>query len=344
MHSQWQDFLGARGAVIKQGRVASFGQPPQELQAAAQDTIIADLSHLGLLEVQGDDAVAFLQGQVTNDVKLLDGSNSHYSGYCTAKGRLLAIFLAYAHRDHLHLQLNGALTASILKRLKMYVLRSKVTLTDLSDDVIRIGIAGPQATAALEESLGAVPQEAYALLDLEGTTLLRLPGDMPRYEIFCPPEDAPTLWDQLRTHTTPVGADCWEWLELRAGVPDVEPTTSEAFVPQMVNLDLLNGINFKKGCYTGQEIVARTHYLGKVKRRTLLAHMDGVQAPQPGDLVFGSDTAEAVGQIVRAATAPSGGYDALVEARSESVVAGTLRWGTSDGPALQPLPLPYAVE
>ncbi len=344
MNSQWQDFLAAQGAVIEQGRVAHYGQPQQELQAAAQGTIIADLSHLGLLEVQGDDAVPFLQGQVTNDVKQLNGSNSHYTGYCTAKGRLLAIFLAFAHQNHLHLQLNGSLTEAILKRLKMYVLRSKATLTDLSDDIIRIGIAGPQAGAILEQVFGAVPQEAYALLDLESATLLRLPGHPPRYEIFCQPENARALWEKLRAHATPAGAECWEWLEIGAGIPDVTPGTSETFVPQMVNLDSLNGISFKKGCYTGQEIVARTHYLGKVKRRTLLARIDGDKAPRPADPVFGSDTAEAVGQVVRAAAAPSGGYDLLAEIRAESAAAGTLRWGTPDGPALNLLTLPYAVE
>lgn len=344
MNSQWQDFLTAQGAVIEQGRVAHYGQPQQERQVTAQGTIIADLSHLGLLEAKGDDAVTFLQGQVTNDVKQLNGSNSHYAGYCTPKGRLLAIFLAFAHHDHLHLQLNGALTEPVLKRLKMYVLRSRVTLTDLSDDIIRIGIAGPQAGAALEQVFGAAPQEAHALLNLENANLLCLPGVVPRYEIFCRPEDACALWEQLRTNAMPVGAGCWDWLEIHAGIPDVTPATTEAFVPQMVNLDRLNGVNFKKGCYTGQEIVARTHYLGKVKRRTLLAHIDGVKIPQPADPVFGSDTAEAVGQIVKAAAAPSGGFDVLFEVRGESLAAGTLRWATIDGAALNLLAMPYPME
>ena len=341
MNSQWQDFLTSQGAVRDQDRIAHFGQPQQELQAAAQGTIIADLSHLGLLQLEGDDAVTFLQGQVTNDVKLLDGSNSHYAGYCTPKGRLLAIFLAFAHHDHLHLQLHGALKENVLKRLKMYVLRSKVTLTDVSDSIIRFGIAGPQATAALEQVFGSAPQHVHALVNLESANLLRLPGDLPRYEVFCAPEHAAALWSQLQAFATPVGNPVWEWLEIQAGIPDVTPATVEAFVPQMVNLDRLNGINFKKGCYTGQEIVARTHYLGKVKRRTLLAHLAGEQMPQAADPVFGSDSTDAVGQVVRAAAAPAGGFDLLVEVREESAAAGTLHWASVEGAALALRPMPY---
>lgn len=344
MNSQWQASLVADGAHFDQDRVSHFGQPQQELQATAHDTIIADLSHLALLQANGEDAATFLQGQVTNDVKLLDGSNSQYAGYCTPKGRLLAIFLAFAHHDQLHLQLHGALKEPVLKRLKMYILRSRVTLTDVSDTIVHFGIAGPQATAALEKVFGTAPQAIHGLASLETANVLRLPGNTSRYEIFCQPEHAADFWTQLKTFAKPVGAACWDWLEIQAGIPEVSLPTVEAFVPQMVNLDLLNGINFKKGCYTGQEIVARTHYLGKVKRRTLLAHIAGEQAPQAADPIFGSDTAEPVGQIVRAAPAPAGGFDVLVEVRSESVAAGGLRWAALEGIPLTLLPMPYPVE
>ena len=344
MNPQWQDFLIAQGAVLADGRVSHFGNPAQELQAAAQGTIIADLSHFGLLQVEGADAATFLQGQVTNDVKLLNGSNSHYAGYCTPKGRLLAMFLAFAHHDHLHLQLNGALTESVLKRLKMYVLRSKVTITDVSDSIIRIGLAGANAEATLRKVFSEIPNEAHQLVNLETANILRLPGATPRYEILVSAENAAALWSQLQSGCTAVGAECWDWLEIHAGIPDITPATLEAFVPQMVNLDLLGGINFKKGCYTGQEIVARTHYLGKVKRRTYLAHLVTDQAPKPGDNLFGADTAEPVGQIVRAAAAPHGGFDVLAELRSESVAAGAIRWPAPEGSTLTIAELPYPVE
>lgn len=344
MNPQWQDFLTVQGALLADGRVSHFVNPTPELQAAAQGTIIADLSHFGLLQVAGMDAVTFLQGQVTNDVKLLYGTNSQYAGYCTPKGRLLAIFLAFAHHDHLYLQLNGTLTESVLKRLKMYVLRSKVTITDVSNSVGRIGLAGAGAEAALRRIFSELPQEPHQLVSVEMANILRLPGPTTRYEIFFPVEYAPTLWTQLRADCTAVGAQAWEWLEIQAGIPDIAPSTLEAFVPQMVNLDRLGGINFKKGCYTGQEIVARTHYLGKVKRRTYLAHIATDQTPQPGDPLFGNDTSEPVGQIVRAGAAPDGGCDVLAELRSESVTAGVIHCSTADGPTLTMLEMPYPVE
>jgi len=344
MHPQWQDFLVQQGAVLTDGRVSNFGDPALERQAVAQGTIIADLSHLGLLQVEGADAVTFLQGQVTNDVKLLNGTHSHYAGYCTPKGRLLAIFLAFAHHDHLHLQLNGALTESVLKRLKMYVLRSKVVISDVSDSTVRIGLAGCKAEAALRKVFGEIPQAAHQLVTLANANILKLPGATPRYEIFVTPENAEGIWSELQSDSTPVGTEGWEWLEIQAGIPDVSPPTVEAFVPQMVNLDRLDGINFKKGCYTGQEIVARTHYLGKVKRHTYLAHVTGEQSPQAGDHLFGADSSEPVGQIVRVAAAPTGGFDLLAELRKESVAAGAIHLSSPDGQALNLLELPYSLE
>jgi folate-binding protein YgfZ len=343
MNSSWQDFLTAQGAAITNECVAHFGQPQQELLAAAQGTIMADLSQLGLLQISGEDAVTFLQGQLTNDVKLLDGGNSQYAGYCTAKGRLLGLFLAFAHHDHLHLQCNGALTQTLLKRLKMYVLRSKVRIDDVSDSIVRIGLGGAGAANTLKRLFSAVPQAPLQLLNLDSANIIRLPGPTPRYEIFTTVEHATDIWGALRQHCAPVGSAAWDWLEIQAGIPDVTPATQEAFVPQMLNLDAIGAISFKKGCYTGQEIVARTHYLGKVKRRTQLVHIDVATPPQPGDVVYGVDSSEPVGLVVRAAPAPTGGYDLLAEVRVESMAAGALRLA-ADGPSLQLQGLPYSME
>lgn len=341
MMTQWHEFLTAQGAVIADNEVVSFGNPQAELQAAAAGNVLVDLSHLGLLQVSGEDAATFLQGQVTNDVKLLDGNSSHYTGYCNPKGRLLALFLALAHFDHIHLQLDGRLIEPIMKRLKMFVLRSKVTITDESDNIVRFGIAGKNAENALRAIFAQVPRLDYELVTLEQGALLRLPGPVARYQVYSKIEHAPAIWNQLKQNGyQPAGKAGWEWLEIQAGIPDIVPATQEAFVPQMVNLDALGGINFKKGCYTGQEIVARTHYLGKVKRRTQLAHIASEQQPQPGEDIFAEDGTEPVGKIVRSATAPQGGYDVLGEMRLESLVASKLLW---NGKELQIKPLPYTL-
>ncbi len=152
-----------------------------------------------MLEVGGEDAVSFLQGQLTNDISLLNGNNSQYAGYCTAKGRLLALFMVFAHFDHLHLQLNSALTESIMKRLKMYVLRSKVTITDVSDSIIRFGVAGQDTPAALATVFAQVPSQPYEMVTMENGVLIRLPGETPRYQGYSTPQNMPDIWNKLST-------------------------------------------------------------------------------------------------------------------------------------------------
>lgn len=340
--TQWHEFLVRQGAVLDDGQVANFGDAAAELQATANGNVLVDLSHLGLLQISGEDAVTFLQGQVTNDIKLLNGHNSQYAGYCNPKGRLLALFLAFAHHDHLYLQLHGALLEPIMKRLKMYVMRSKATIANISASTLCMGVAGKDAEASLKTIFEKVPSRVHELVSLDNGALIRLPGATPRYQVFSDAEHAPAIWKQLQETHTPVGKACWDWLEIQAGIPEISSATQEEFVPQMINLDALDGINYKKGCYTGQEIVARTHYLGKVKRRTQLAHIATNEQPQAGDDVFSTGSNEPVGKIVRSAPSPQGGFDVLAEIRLESLETGTIRLKSVDGPTLELLKLPYA--
>jgi len=344
---QWQQFLqdsmaqsaAQHNIVMDDDTVLSFGDPAAEQQALMNGTVMCDLSHLGLLQLKGSDALTFLQGQVTNEVMQLTGHNAHYSAYCNPKGRMLALFLAFRHYDHVHLQLPRALTAAIAKRLKMYVMRSKVEIEDVTSSIIKIGLNGHNATQLLQPLFAQLPMADYELVSLDNGAVLKLPGAVPRYEIFADMANASLIWNALKAQATPVGSNCWEWLEIQAGIPDVTLNTQEQFVPQMLNLDLLDGINFKKGCYTGQEIVARTHYLGTVKRRTHLAHVDCASQPLAGDNVLNA-AQEAIGKVVRSALAPNKGYDLLAEIRLESVAAGDL---FVNGSALQIQTLPYAL-
>lgn len=305
--------------------------------ALINETVICDLSHLGLLQLSGADTLTFLQGQVTNDVNQLNGQIAHHSGYCNPKGRLLALFLAFAHHDHIHLQLPKELIASIAKRLKMYVMRSKVEIQDVSESIIKIGLNGAKAIELLSPLFSQIPQTDYELVSLENGAIIKLPGNQPRFEIFTDIANAPAIWNSLALHAKVADAAYWELQEIQAGIPEVYVKTQEEFVPQMLNLDLLNGINFKKGCYTGQEIVARTHYLGTVKRRTQLAHIDSDIAQNPGDDILNSN-GDSVGKVVRCAPSYSGGYDLLAEVRLESVEAGPLN---VNGSTLNIQELPY---
>lgn len=327
-NQQWQQFIQTSVSPKNTGETSPL---------LDDETVLCDLSHLGLLQIDGADAFNFLQGQVTNDIKLLSSGTAHYSGYCTPKGRMLALFLAFSHHDHIHLQMPAELVAAVAKRLKMYVMRSKVEVQDVSDSIIKIGLSGAKASELLNTLFSKVPQNDYELVSLENAALLKLPSKHGRFEIFTDISQAQAIWNALSLHATVADASHWEWLEIQAGIPDVKLATQEEFVPQMLNLDLIGGINFKKGCYTGQEIVARTHYLGSIKRRTYLAHLDHALLPKPGDNVLNAAN-EPIGKVVRSAAAPNGGYDVLAEIRSENINNNQL---LIDGNALAIQALPY---
>lgn len=327
--SIWQNNLIKQGAVVSEGVIQHFGNPASELVSTAKENIICDLSHLGLLSLSGDDATTFLQGQVTNDVNQLNGTHAHYSAYCSPKGRMLALFLAFSHDEKLYLQFSQSILASIMKRLKMYVMRSKVEISDASDEMISFGLNGPDATDLLKQKFGNVPNHDYEVSTIEQGLMIKLPSinGHSRYQVITQEKQALDVWNALKESCRPVGKACWDWLDIQMGIPDVQEKTQDQFVPQMLNLDCLNGINFKKGCYTGQEIVARTHYLGKVKRRMYLASIISNEAPSEGDGVMDSSDNE-VGKIVKAAPNLTGGFDALIEIRIEAKQASNITWKT----------------
>ncbi len=324
---QWQTELTAQGAHITNQTVENFSNAAQELEATKQSNIVCDLSHLGLISLHGEDAITFLQGQVTNDVKQLDSNQAHLSGYCTAKGRLLALFLAFSYQSQIYLQLPRSLLTPITKRLKMYVLRSKVNIDDMTDFKIQLGVSGADAETILSKLFSSIPVNNFQHISTEQTTILKLPSvnNLARYQLITSIKNASTLWHSLKSSCQPVGKSCWDWLEINAGIPEVVPETQEQFVPQMLNLDLLNGINFKKGCYTGQDIVARTHYLGSVKRRTFLAELTTSDLPKAGEKLLDQNKNE-VGQIVRLVPNNNAGVDMLVELRIDAQQTGTIYW------------------
>ncbi len=311
--------------------------------ALESGAIVTSLDHLGLIEFTGEDTQTFLQGQLTNDTKLLTETSSQLAGYCTAKGRLLATLLLWKSPEGICGQLHAGIAASVQKRLTMYVLRSKVKVTDATAKLARLGIAGKTSETVLAPILGSLPQQAMETVQSNGFTVIRLHGAITRFEIIATPENIADLRAKLEINCAQADAAAWGWLDIHAGVAQIGPGTQEEFVPQMVNLDLLDGISFKKGCYTGQEIVARTHYLGKVKRRTHLAHVDATATPAAGDKVYGEGSAEPIGMVVNVTPATGGGFDLLAELRLESVEAGAVRLAGQDGPALTLLELPYTL-
>ena len=340
MIASWQTFLESIGAVIQAGRVQHFGDAKAEVSYALDQTIVADLSDLSLIQFAGEDAETYLQGQLSNDLRQLHGGNSQLSSYCTPKGRMLANFLLWQDAPNSYLvQLPASLREPIQKRLSMFVMRSKVKVSDASDAWIRLGVGGPGAEVLVTNALGTAPSTVHGLAHHASGSVLRLPGDL--FEILVAPAQASTLWSKLTPQAKAVGTACWDGLMIRAGIPTILPGTQEAFVPQMVNYELIDGVNFKKGCYPGQEIVARTQYLGKLKRRMYLGNLPIDSAPLPGDELFSVEMSDqAVGMIVNAAPAPTGGFDVLAVIQIASV-ENAIHFKSLDGPSLKLGVLPY---
>jgi folate-binding protein YgfZ len=344
MHPDWQDFLQQQGAVLDDGIVQHFGDFSGELLAARDGTVLCDLSPFGVLRVTGEEAQSFLQNLLSNDIREVTPALAQLSSLNDPKGRMLATFLIWRDGGDYLLQLPRPLCEPIRKKLSMYVLRAKVKIADASDEVVALGLSGPAAQELLARLYAELPAAPYAAATTGDASVIRL-GDA-RFQISTTPQHAPALWQTLSAGARPAGSACWDWLTIRAGIPTVLPPTQEQFVPQMSNFELIGGVNFKKGCYPGQEIVARMQYLGKLKKRMYLAHVDGPTdnntGPQPGMHLFSADMeGQSSGMVANAAPAPGGGHDVLAVVQIASHDAHPVHLGSLDGPRLQFQPLPY---
>jgi folate-binding protein YgfZ len=287
------------------------------------------LTDWGVIRAHGADAAAFLHSQLTQDIEGLGAEEARLAGYCSPKGRLLASFVVWRPApDEVLLACSADLLAATLKRLSMFVLRAKCKLSDASAELSLYGVVG--GALALPATAGAVQGDA-------DRTLIRLPDvdGLARALLVQPAEAAvPDL--------PPIDLATWNWLEVRSGVARIVAPTVEQFVPQMVNLEVVGGVNFKKGCYPGQEIVARSQYRGTVKRRAMLFDSDAEL--RPGQEVFHSDDpGQPAGLVANAARGPGGTSSALVEVKLAALAGGSWHAGSADGPLLHQRPLPYAL-
>lgn len=340
MNPDWHNFLTQHGATIDAGVVQRFGDTAAELDATTQGTVLCDLSQFGTLRVSGDEAQLFLQNLLSNDIREVSTTRAQLSSFNTAKGRMLATMLIWREGDDYLLQLPRPLAEAIRKKLSMYVLRAKVKITDASDEIISLGLSGASVQEVLREQFGELPQPPLGLIRSGQASVLKISDT--RFQITATPQQAQMLWMEASLKARPVGSVCWDWLNIRSGIPIILPQTQEQFVAQMVNFDLIGGVSFSKGCYPGQEIVARTQYLGKLKRRMYLAHIESPGAPQPGDELFSADMeGQASGMIANAAPAPSGGYDVLAVTQIASHDAHAVRLGSLQGAPLAFKALPY---
>ncbi|WP_322091829.1 CAF17-like 4Fe-4S cluster assembly/insertion protein YgfZ [Paraburkholderia bannensis] len=327
-------------------------QPTPDTPTAADfDAVLngggyAILPQFGVIDANGDDAASFLHGQLTNDVQHLDVAGARLAGYCSAKGRLLASFLTWKTGETIRLLISKDVQAPVQKRLSMFVLRAKAKLTDDTDKLLVVGFAG-EVRGALARVFDALPDGVHVKVDDPAGSLIRVPdaAGRLRYLWVGPKEAVEAKLATLDGELKAVSPAVWDWLDIRAGEPRITQPVSEQFVPQMVNYDVLGGVNFKKGCYPGQEIVARSQYRGTIKRRTTLASVAaGLDAAHAGvELFHSDDPGQPCGMIVNAAAAPDGGVDLLAEIKLAALESGSVHLGAADGPALRVLPLPYAL-
>jgi folate-binding protein YgfZ len=322
---------------------ASFAPEPTApaLAAARDGAVVCALDPAAVLAATGPDAAHFLHGQLSSDVEGLAEGAVQLSSFNSPKGRMLANFALWREAPtEFRLLVPADIALPLHKRLSMYVLRSKVTLADISAQLARFGVGGPRGADALRAA-GLPAPGPLALARGDGATVVALPG--PRFVVLAPAEAGAALAARLGTAASAAPFEAWQWLAIRAGVPEVTLPVQDTIIAQTANWDVLGGVNFRKGCYTGQEIIARMHYLGKLKERLFAFHAAEPSVPA-GTRVYGSAFGDqACGLVVNAAPAPGGGADLLAVVQLAAAEAGDLRLASPDGCPLELRALPYDV-
>ena len=289
---------------------------------------IAPLSHLGVIRVEGEDAAKFLHGQLTQDFALLGMDQARLAAFLSAKGRMQASFIGFKRSaTEVLLVCSRDLLPPTLKRLSMFVLRAKAKLTDATNDFALYGLAG--------DAVPGGSQTAWTKADTGNASVVHLyPADgQPRALWVAPSSDPAPEGSVLDTAL-------WLWSEVKSGVATLTTPVVEAFVPQMLNYESVGGVNFKKGCYPGQEVVARSQFRGTLKRRAYIAHA-AAEVAVGAEVFSTSDLEQPCGTVVQVAPAPGGGFDAIVSLQIAAAGHGGLQVGAADGIALTVAPAPY---
>lgn len=344
MNPQWKDHLQQLGAQLDENGYVQF-QPSREATDLAENgNIIVPVTHLGLINATGEEARTFLHNLTSSNIKSLPANSAQLSSLSGPKGRMLANFLVWQTGDGFRLALSTDLQTQILKKLGMYVLRTKVKLSDSSEVRILIGVAGEEAAKALAAAGLSVPADRFGMAQTAETSVIRL--NEARFLIDTQADTAPALWNTLAdAGLVATGTAAWQWLDIQAGIPWINATTTDEFVAQMVNYELLGGVSFDKGCFPGQEIIARTQHIGKVKKRMFAAHVPSDMAIAGGTDIYAPEFGtQSCGKVVLSAASPKEGTDLLVSMQLSAREAGEAHLGQPDGPQLTFLSLPYPVD
>ena len=343
MKPEWTSLLTDAGAEFSEGVLTHFGNPERERRMVLAGPVLADLGHLGLLEVRGPDARSFLQAQLATDVGKVSAEQASFACYLTPQGKVIASFILFMRGEDFYLALPRDQLEDVLARLRRFVLRARVTLEDASETPIRSGIWGTALADHAQECMGGpLPPRPSAVLTAEDTTLVALPGPA-RWLALGPFAAMKNLWQQLNVRGAPVGPEAWALLAIQAGEPFLSAETAEQFIPQMLNLDALGAIGFGKGCYPGQETVTRVRHRGEIKRRLRIGLAAADTPPRPGmSLIRAGEAAdEAAGTVIAAARHPDGGYLTLAVVRQDVLSAGDITLPDCGNAPFRPRELPY---
>ncbi len=352
MNTQWNQFLTENDVNLN--TIKTQNQSAGTSFAGDTD-MLCDLSAYGLIVIAGSDAMTFMQGQFTNDVSLVNARTGQLNAVCNNKGRVIADFILFQYQQNYFLSLHHSMVETVIEHLQKYIVHAQVAIQDVSDQLVHLGICGKQACNKLAELLQidaatffnktADNKQPCAVYASDDYIVINNTDIQARCHVFAQTENAQTCWQQISEFATPVQANAWEGLNIQAGLPVITKVTSEAFVPQMLNLELLGGVSFKKGCYTGQEIVARMHYLGKLKKRMYKIFIDAAETspPRPGDKIFAQQASagQNTGMLVNVQPAVNHGFEALAViqiADSQSA----LKLHDANGPAIKLETLPYS--
>ena len=305
----------------------------------ADSAFFCPLTHEGVLAVRGSDAAKFLQGQLTCNLNYLSDTQASLGARCTQKGRMQSSFRILLQGDGVLLAMATELLEPQLADLKKYAVFSKSKLTDESAAWARFGLSNA------DQTLAALGLELAADTDsvVRTDTLIAIRVSPNRAELWVPAEHAEAVRQQLVSQLQQADLNDWLLGQIRAGIGQVMPQTRELFIPQMLNLQAVGGVSFKKGCYTGQEIVARMQYLGKLKRRLYRLSLNAEQLPEPGTPLFSPNHNSAIGEVVIAAKADQS-IELLAVLQAEAAESGDVHVGTLEGPGLQLLDLPYLLD
>ncbi len=339
MNNDWEQYVLANG--VQHNDEASDNKKADNMN------IICQLASFSTLVIAGDDTENFMQGQFTNDVAAVNEESSQLGAICNNKGRMIANFRLFKHQNNYFLSLKSDLVEATIQHLQNYILRAHVVIQDVSNQLIAIGISGKDAIDLLSPFVENINLDVDSISHNENYIIIRVPNrhdkEQPRYEIFCSLEHAKTLWQKVSAQAEIVSASTWNYLNIQTGLPFIDANSSAEFVPQMANMELINGVSFTKGCFTGQEIVARMHYLGKLKKRCYKINIETDIKPKTGDQLFAENarSGQNTGAIISVEKNPESGFDALAVIQIADTES-KLFLNDATGPAITVKELPYS--